>query len=153
MSSDQFLNVKTPDGFKFVDFEIKPLKAGLRAVGKEVAKESRKAVSRKAVSKPGEFPGMQSGVLKKAIKYKVSRSGHSVRVVATRSDDMKVYYPAFVVYGHRAPGTDSLDQAHEKRKGQKVADRRKNYITEIAKNYGKFFEQQMGEAFNEAIKK
>lgn len=82
----EFLNVKTPDGFKFFDFELKPIKAGLRAVGKEVAKESKKAVSKKAVSKPGEFPGMQSGQLKKAIKYKVSRSGRSVWVVATRTE-------------------------------------------------------------------
>lgn len=150
--SGEFLNVKTPDGFKFFDFEVKPLKAGLRAVGKEVAKESRKAVSKKAVSHPGEFPGMQSGQLKKAIKYKVSRSGRSVWVVATRPEEWKSYYPAFVVYGHRSPHTDSLDQSHKKRKGKKVAEPRKNYITEIAKNYGRFFEQQMEEAFNEAIK-
>lgn len=148
----EFLNVKTPDGFKFFDFELKPIKAGLRAVGKEVAKESKKAVSKKAVSKPGEFPGMQSGQLKKAIKYKVSRSGRSVWVVATRTEAMKDYYPAFVVYGHRAPKTDSIDQRGKKRKGKKVAEPRKNYITEIAKNYGKFFEQQMAGAFDEAIK-
>ena len=152
MDDSPFISVRTPDGFKFFDFELKPIKAGLRIVGKEVAKESKKVVSKKAISRPGEFPGMQSGQLKKAVKHKVSRSGRSVWVVATRPKEWKYYYPAFVVYGHRAPRTDSLDQQGKKRKGRKVAEPRKNYIPETAKNYGRFFEKQMEVAFDEAIK-
>lgn len=152
MSSDQFLNVKTPDGFKFVDFDLKPIKKNLRVVGRKVAAASRKAVSREAVSRPGEFPGKRSGELQSGIKHVVVRSGRSVKVIPTKTEKMKVFYPAFVVYGHRAPRTDSLDQQGKKRKGRKIAAPRKNFITEIAQNYGDFFEKQMEVAFNEAIK-
>lgn len=152
MDDSPFINVRTPDGFKFVDFDLKPIKKNLRVVGRKVAAASKKAVSRQAISRPGEFPGKQSGELQSGIKHVVERSGRSVKIIPTKTAKMKVFYPAFVVYGHRAPRTDSIYQQGKKRKGRKVAEPRKNFITEIAKNYGPLFKQQMEEAFDEAIK-
>lgn len=152
MSDGQFLNVRTPDGFKFFDFQPKVIKAGLRDIGKEVSKETKKALAKKAVSHPGEFPGMQSGTLRKAVGYKVSRSGRSVWITTRKTAAMKVFYPAFVIWGHRGPGTDSKSQQSKKRKGAKVAAPRANYVVEIAQRYQERFAQRMEQAFNEGFK-
>ena len=148
----QFLNVRTPDGFKFWDFDKKVIKAGLRDIGKSITKETKKALAKKAVSHPGEFPGMDSGTLRKAVGYKVSRSGHSVWVTTRKTDKMKEFYPAFVIYGHRGPKSDSDSQHGKKRSGKKVALPRANYVVEIAQKYASSFEERMARAFEEGIK-
>lgn len=117
----------------FPDFDKRAVKAGHRTVGKEVRAIARKLVSRKAVSKPGEFPGKGTGALQRAIRMRVSKSGFSVAVYSQMKE--KPYYPAFVVYGHRGPGSDSADQGHKKRKGHKSAAPRANYIWYAANKY------------------
>ena len=65
----------------FPQLDNKVIKKGFRSVGREVTKIARKNVSRRGVvSKPGEFPGLHSGQLRKTIKARVSRSGFSVLV-------------------------------------------------------------------------
>lgn len=152
MGIDTFLTTRTPDGFKFFDFNKKYIKQGLREIAKQITSETKKAVSRKAVSTPGEFPGSETGTLKKAIKYSVSKSGHSAWISTRKTDAMKEFYPAFVVYGHRGPNTDSSSQHGSKRRGSKVAPPRANYVVEVASKFGQLFQQRMEQAFNEGIK-
>lgn len=147
-----FLEIRTPDGFKFFDFDKKVIKKGLRRVGADVRKEARKLISKKAVSAPGDFPGKQSGDMARSIKVSVSRSGHSVWVRPTKTDKMRDFYPAFVVYGHRGPKTDSQSQRSKKRKGQKAAQPRKNFIEAAANAVAPQFETAMQDAFAEGIK-
>ena len=67
---------------------------------------------------------------------------------------MPVYYPAFVVYGHRGPNSETKQEAraHKKRYGKKVAAPRKNFVVEAAKKYEKTFQSEMFDALGEAIK-
>ncbi|WP_290164524.1 hypothetical protein [uncultured Parasutterella sp.] len=147
-----FVEVKTPDGLKFVDFDKKVIKRRLRKVGRIIQKEARRLISRQAVSAPGDFPGTDTGVMSDSVKATVSRSGHSVWIRPTKTAEMRDFYPAFVIYGHRGPKTDSQNQRSKKRKGKKVAEPRKNFIEAAANNYAPRFAEAMEAAFDEGIK-
>lgn len=126
-----------PTPLTFADFDKTKLKKGHRKVGKEVVKIARKMVSAKGVSAPGAYPGLSTGLLRKSIKDKPSRSGFSTAVKPYKVAGMHDFYPAYVVYGHRGPGSTSKDpRAHRKKVGKKVAAPRKNFIAEAAKIYG-----------------
>lgn len=148
------VSVSVDDGFKRVDYDGKKLLKVLRKAGSDVRRIARKLISKKVVSQAGAFPGKQTGEMSKGIKVKVSRSGYSVRIVPTKTNAMPVYYPAFVVYGHRAPYSETAEEAkaHKKRSGEKVAAPRKNFIPEAAEEYRLEFERDMFYALGNAIK-
>ena len=130
--------------FRFVDFDTKVLKRSFRKIGHE-------------------FPGMSTGKLRSSIKYRVSHSGFSVGVANYMTNSIRergAYYPAFVYWGHRAPGADrnalrkpDRRQQHKKRHGEKVAAPRKNWIVEAANQYGnEAYQKDMAEILDEALK-
>lgn len=141
-------------GYRKIDYDPKALKQPLRKSGNAVRKIARKMISRKAVSEAGQFPGKQTGEMAKSIKIKVSKSGYSVAVYPTKTQAMPAYYPAFVVYGHRAPYSETAQEArsHKQRAGKKVAAPRKNFVPEAADKYAKTFESEMFDALGDAIK-
>ena len=141
-------------GYRKIDYDPKALKQPLRKSGNAVRKIARKMISRKAVSEAGQFPGKQTGEMAKSIKVKVSKSGYSVAVYPTKTQAMPAYYPAFVVYGHRAPYSETAQEArsHKQRAGKKVAAPRKNFVPEAADKYAKTFESEMFDALGNAIK-
>ena len=141
-------------GYRKIDYDPKALKQPLRKSGNAVRKIARKMISRKAVSEAGQFPGKQTGEMAKSIKVTVSKSGYSVAVYPTKTQAMPAYYPAFVVYGHRAPYSETAQEArsHKQRAGKKVAAPRKNFVPEAADKYAKTFESEMFDALGDAIK-
>lgn len=141
-------------GYRKIDYDPKALKQPLRKSCNAVRKIARKMISRKAVSEAGQFPGKQTGEMAKSIKVKVSKSGYSVAVYPTKTQAMPAYYPAFVVYGHRAPYSETAQEArsHKQRAGKKVAAPRKNFVPEAADKYAKTFESEMFDALGDAIK-
>ena len=148
------VGVSVDHGFKRIDYDAKALKQPLRKSGNAVRKIARKMISRKAVSEAGQFPGKQTGTMQKSIKVKLSKSGYSVAVYPTKTQAMPIYYPAFVVYGHRAPYSETAQEArsHKQRSGKKVAAPRKNFVPEAADKYAKTFQSEMYDALGEAIK-
>lgn len=148
------ISAKIQSGFSYPDLDTKVLKKGLRSVGNEVRKEARKLIARKAVSEAGGFPGKDTGAMQNSIRAKVSRTGFSVAVYPTKTEKMPVYYPAFVVYGHRAPHTETKDQArkHKKRGGVKVAAPRKNFIYEAANGKAEAFAKEMERVMPQALR-
>ena len=152
------LRIKFDELLTFSDIDGKELKKTQRKVGREVQKIARKLVSKRAISKPGDVPGMNTGKLRKAISYRPSRSGFSVGI-SSKSKGFDVYYPSFVYYGHRGPGADKglgIDgkkQHGTRRKGKKVAEPRANWIVEAAMKYGvERYGYEIREALNDAIK-
>lgn len=148
------VGVSVDHGFKRIDYDAKALKQPLRKSGNAVRKIARKMISRKAVSEAGQFPGKQTGTMQKSIKVKLSKYGYSVAVYPTKTQAMPVYYPAFVVYGHRSPYSETAKEArsHKQRSGKKVAAPRKNFVPEAADKYAKTFQSEMFDALGEAIK-
>lgn len=133
------VSIKVPDGFKFADFDVQVMKRGLRKEGAEIAKVAKKLVSKRGVSEPGGFPGKQSGVLRKSVKSKVSRSGFTATIKPWLIADMDgEFYPAYVYYGHRAPKSRTAqdNRSRQKTAGLKVAAPRENFILVATQKIG-----------------
>lgn len=131
--------------FSFFDFDSKKLKPFLREVGKGVRRGAKSRLSVVGRSQPGEAPGKQSGVMAKSVKYRVTKTGFSVFIRSEMRPEMKVFYPAFVFFGHAAPG-------HKGTK-EKVAKPRQNVFQAEAEVYGRTkFPSIAKEALEEALK-
>lgn len=89
----------TIEGHSRIDFDKKKIRKSMRKFGREVQKEARRMVSRRAISAAGEFPGRDTGALWRGIKYKVSASGFMVRIAPYKISEMSAFYPAFIYYG------------------------------------------------------
>lgn len=148
------ISVSVDEGFKRIDYDPKVMRKAIKRVAKDVCEEAQKLISRKAVSLPGTFPGQDTGEMQRSIQIKMSKSGYSAVVRPTQTDKMKEYYPAFVVYGHRAPNTETATsrRGHRKRFGFKVALPRANFVKAAAERHRKQFETEMSQALAEAIK-
>ena len=148
------ISVSVDEGFKRIDYDPKVMRKAIKRVAKDVREEARKLISRKAVSLPGTFPGQDTGEMQRSIQIKMSKSGYSAVVRPTQTDKMKEYYPAFMVYGHRAPNTETATsrRGHRKRFGFKVALPRANFVKAAAERHRKQFETEMSQALAEAIR-
>jgi len=108
MSESLHVNIEI-DGFTRIHFEKRELKKAIRKGGNVVLKESRRLISSRAISGSGQFPGMDSGTMRKAIKVKVGSGGGYVRVMPYMTEEMRAktmdkngksyFYPAFLYYG------------------------------------------------------
>lgn len=87
-------------GFSRIDYDKKPIRKTLRQQIALVRDEARSLVSGGSPSSPGEYPGRRSGVLQRAIKSKVLRSGLAAVARPEKTARMgKDFYPAFLVHG------------------------------------------------------
>ncbi|MCC7005892.1 MAG: HK97 gp10 family phage protein [Ottowia sp.] len=86
-------------GYTRIDFDKKKIRKVMRKMGRDVQREARRLVARKAISSAGAYPGKQTGRLQRSIKSKVSKSGFLVRIAPQKSSEMKDFYPAFLYYG------------------------------------------------------
>lgn len=141
-------------GFRTIDYDNREMKKALRKAGGDVLKLARKLISENAVSAPGQYPGKATGEMSRSIKVKTSRSGFTAFVHPSKTAKMPAYYPAFVVYGHRAPHSETKEEAraHKARSGKKVAAPRKNFIVDAATENRLQFERDMYEALSNSIK-
>lgn len=130
------------------DYDFKSVRRALRREARAVQKLARKMASRKAVSLPGEAPGRLTGRLRKSIKVKRTRNPFTMIVAPGRIPDVKEFYPAFVLYGHRGPGARSGQSSTGNRK---VAAPRANFVEKAAQAYAETFETNMLKALEEAL--
>jgi len=92
------------DFHRTIDYDRKAMRAALGRGASEVRKAARRIVSRRAISLAGEFPGMQTGKLKRAIGI-VSRGSKGGWVkIGVRSIPSNDFYPAFLFYGSPKTG-------------------------------------------------
>lgn len=111
----------TIDGFSQVDFDRSKVRKSMRLIGRDVQKEARRLIARRAISNPGDYPGRHTGRMWRAVKYKVSRSGFMVVVRPDKTDDMSFFYPAVLHYGSEKRNiqarknfmTDALDNRQQ----------------------------------------
>lgn len=135
-------------GFSRIDFDKKKIRKALRIEGRAIQKISRALVSRRVISKAGEYPGKETGQLARSIQVKVSRSGFLARIAPyNKSNAMKVFYPALLYYGVKTHGRikplalgEGIGANNRRRRGQRkalIAERAANQNYKIAprKNY------------------
>lgn len=111
-------NVKI-DGFTRLDFDKKKVRKTMGVLGRDIQKAARRLVSRRAVSAAGNYPGAQTGKLKRSIQYRVSKPGFLVRIMPFKTKDMVDFYPAYLYYGSKknnlAPRKNFMTDALEAR--------------------------------------
>lgn len=85
---------------KTIDYDRKAMRKALAKGAAEVRKEARRIISRRAISSAGEFPGLQTGTLKRAVGIvsKGSKGGW-IKVGVKKTKEMTDFYPAFLFYG------------------------------------------------------
>jgi hypothetical protein len=87
-------------GFSRIDYNRAPIRKALRLEINQIRDRARSFVSGASPSSPGEYPGKRTGVLKRAIKSKVLRSGMAAVARPEKTPRMgKYYYPAFLLHG------------------------------------------------------
>ena len=91
----------TLEGYSRIDFDRRPVRKAMAKLGREVQKGARRRVARRAISGAGQYPGRQTGLLWRSIKYKVSKPGFLVRIAPQKIEGMYAFYPAFLFYGSR----------------------------------------------------
>ncbi|MDO5352014.1 MAG: hypothetical protein Q4E81_04185 [Succinatimonas sp.] len=75
---------------------------GLRESSKLVKQQSKKLISKKKVSKPGELPGRRTGRMRRAIKTMSSRQKYKFWSVAqVCSIPNSYFYPAILIHGRK----------------------------------------------------
>ena len=87
------------DFHQAIDFDGKHLRRALVNGARAVRKEARTLVARRIVSQPGEFPGQQSGALRRAIGVIGRGSKGGWIKVGVRAIPGSFYYPAVLFYG------------------------------------------------------
>jgi hypothetical protein len=119
-------------GHERIDFDRKKVRKALRAGGRDVQKEARRLVARRALSGADDAPGRRTGALWRSIKNKVSRSGFLVKVAPQKTSEMgNDFHPAFLYYGVRNGSKRTKD--HRKKgdtgTGWRI-EKRANYMAE-----------------------
>lgn len=92
------------DFHKVIDYDRKAMRAALRAGAKPIIKEARRLVARRAVSGAGDFPGSETGRLKRAIGVVSTGSKGGWIKVGVKSIPGSIFYPAFLFYGSPKTG-------------------------------------------------
>ncbi len=86
-------------GHKIIDYDRKAMRRALVKGAAQVRKEARRIVSRRAISNPGEFPGLQTGALKRAIGIVGRGSKGGWVKIGVKTIKGQDFYPAFLFYG------------------------------------------------------
>lgn len=121
------------------DIDVKAFRPKLRLIGRTLVKQARHKVSKVGVSGPNEYPGRQTGKLRKAIKYRLFKSGFGLVLMQGMPDGTQEFYPSFLRYG-------------AKRKRGGLLQARKNYIEETGTTNKEFAFQVVREAIDESLK-
>lgn len=90
---------------KVIDYDRKAMRRALVKGAAEIRKAARRMVSRNAISTAGEFPGADTGTLKRAIGV-IGRGskGGWIKIGVRKTATMKAFYPAFLFYGSKKTG-------------------------------------------------
>lgn len=89
---------------KAIDYDRRAMRAALKAGTKPIIKEARRLVARRAVSGAGDFPGSETGRLKRAIGIVSKGSRGGWIKVGVKSIPGSIFYPAFLFYGSPKTG-------------------------------------------------
>ena len=87
------------DFHKTIDYDRRAMRRALVKGAAVVRKEARKLVAQRVVSQPGEFPGEQSGAMRRAIGVIGRGSKGGWVKVGVRSIPGSFWYPAVLFYG------------------------------------------------------
>lgn len=156
--------------FDRIDFDKKQVRKGMRKVGQKVSSDARRLVARHAIqqpmgmgerwfvhvgSKPGEHPARFTGELRKATKFRVSRSGFLVSIeprVTSATTRAGEFYPAILYYGVRRGARRSKNHKKQQATGPWRIAPRENWTVDAAENRRAWAQQAIAEGLRAALK-
>lgn len=105
--------------FQLWDFDLTQLSDGLSREGKLIRRDARRLVARGAISKAGEYPGKDSGTLRRTISFK--KFSNQLGVYITQKMKSGQYrYPFALINGSPETGleprADYIADTFEERK-------------------------------------
>lgn len=133
---------------KIIDYDRRLMRRALVKGAAEIRKEARRLVARRAISAPSDYPGVQTGLLRRSIGVVAKGSaGGWIKIGVKKPAQMQDFYPAFLFYGVKklgkiqrlAPG-EGRGQSNRRRRGDRqaiVAERQANtgFIVAPRANY------------------
>jgi hypothetical protein len=97
--SDYLFDVRI-EGFNRLYFDKRLWKKAIRSGGTLVKDEARRLISRRAISAPGELPGIDSGAMRRSIRVKIGSGGGYAKIRPVKTSEMgPEFYPAFLIHG------------------------------------------------------
>ena len=136
------------------DFDKKRVRKIMRTVGQKVQTDARRLVSRRAVSKGGQYPGRRSGTLFRATKYKVSRSGFLVTIAPRATNGTTKnggFYPAILYYGVRRGARRNASHRKQQASGAWRIAPRENWTVKAAENRRAWAQQTIADGLRDAL--
>jgi len=82
------INIRV-EGFSRIIYNNRELRKAIKAGGILVQREARRLVSSSAVSSAGDFPGKNSGALRRSIRMKVGSGGGYVTVAPRMTEEIR----------------------------------------------------------------
>lgn len=152
-----------------VDFDKKPIRRAMHAIGKRVQGRAQLNVS--LAGGAHDYPRVRTGALRDAIRYRVSRSGFLTKVMPNMPAGSPDYYPAYLYYGVKrqgklgrlAPG-QGLGQSNRRARGQRQRELdqrrsgpwriapRANYIVDALEDETPWIERALSNALRKGLR-
>lgn len=139
-SGGVYMDVSLEGNLERIDFRKVHVRKAMGRIGRVVQFRARRLVARRAISDPGDYPGIESGDLVRSIGYKVSKPGFLVIVRPEKTAGMKEFYPAFLWYG-----------AEGRSRGGDLAPR-KNYMIDSMNIKRDYIQRELFRALTRSIK-
>ena len=103
------------EGHSKWDYDLDHLKPLLKKEGRQIKAHARRLVSRRAISRAGQFAGKRTGHLQDTINVRTLSGGLAVVVTHKRMKDEKNRYPFILAYGspktNVKPRKDHMEEA------------------------------------------
>lgn len=92
-----------PKNLDVMDLDKKVVKKGLRRASRIVQQTSKRLIAPKRRSKPGEYPGRDTGRMRRHVKVIYSKKPYTMwsRVQVSSFEDKHMFYPAVLAYGKK----------------------------------------------------
>lgn len=162
-STGLYLHVDFPNA-QDIEFDRRKVRKAYVSVARDVQQEARRLVSRRAVSKAGEIPGMRTGALAKSIGFFVPRASKNrpgfmavVRPNQPKGQDLQrlpdPFYPAFLFYGvRRGAKRGKSHQAGASGGSPWRIEPRKNFMAQALLNQRYQIQRKLFTALKESVK-
>ncbi len=96
------VSCKLPNYLTVMDLDRKTIKKGLRRVARLVQQSSKRLISPKRRSKPGEYPGRDTGLMRRNVKVVMSKKRDKLWArVQVSTLPNSFFYPAVLASGKK----------------------------------------------------
>lgn len=125
MSAQIYAEIDIPRWISRVDFDRRPVNKVIAKEAREIRKIARRLIARRAISKPGEFPGRDTGALQRSIKVILNRKYSFAVIRPETTPEMGSFHPYMLLRGtkkhlrHLAAG-EGRGRSNRRRRGDRV---------------------------------